>query len=208
MLFVWGFFLGPPAQCWGPIQIFHQRNDGGALCLPSLDSGSPWLGPGRDTVSYKAVLISELGMYFFCGLPTRELCGWDCRLEESSLDGWGTGWWSQPGSGSSVLGDGGRSLALSGSCSPVDFSSVCSSAHVGLESTRFPAPCWGLGTKTYQKNSMSQTSMNLEKMVFGALPGSDALEAAKKGSKQTFELTQPGVPGKPGGRGRRFSVAF
>ena len=82
-----------------------------------------------------------------------------------------------------MLGDGGRSLALAGSCSPVDFSSVCSSADVGLESTRVPAPCWGLGTKTYQKNPMSQTSMNLEKMVFEALSGSDALEAAKKGSK-------------------------
>lgn len=45
--------------------MFHQRHDGGALCLPSLDSGSPWLGSGRDTVSYKALLISDLGMYFF-----------------------------------------------------------------------------------------------------------------------------------------------
>ena len=65
MFFVWGFFLGPLAQCWGPIQVFHQRNEGGALYLPSLDSGSPWLGPGRDTDSYKPLLISELGMYFF-----------------------------------------------------------------------------------------------------------------------------------------------
>ena len=45
--------------------MFHQRQDGGALCLPSLESGSPWLGSGRDTVSYKALLISDLGMYFF-----------------------------------------------------------------------------------------------------------------------------------------------
>ena len=111
------------------------------------------------------------------------MCGWDCGLEESSLEGWGTGWWSWPGSGSSVPGDGSRSPALAGSCSSVDFSSVCSSADVGLESTRFPVPCWALGTKTYQKNPMSQTSMSLERIVLEALSGSDALEAAEKGSE-------------------------
>lgn len=50
----------------------------------------------------------------------------------------------------------------------------------GLET---PVPRWGLGTKTYPKNPMSQTSMSLEKIVLEALSGSDALEAAKKGSK-------------------------
>lgn len=41
----------------------------------------------------------------------------------------------------------------------------------------------GSGDKNLPKNPMSQTPMNLEKMVLEALSGSDALEVAKKGSK-------------------------
>lgn len=136
-------------------------------CLPSLDSGSSWLGPGRDTISHKASLISELGMYF-CGLHTCEgMMG--LLLGRKQFGGLGDRAVVPPGSGSSVLGDGGRSLALAGSCPPWILSSVCSSADVGLESTRFPAPCWGLGTKTYQKNPHVPDPMNLEKMVLEAL---------------------------------------